>query len=142
MMNQEEKDDTCIICLDAKVKEIVICCNKPICKTCWDNSTKNSHKCPHCRKIYCHKYIHDDILNGNGISNHTVIIGNPFEETIVNMLIWNANQILPATNWANYKIKCNGNHGNICIKVIEDTINHIVIDKEERVERNIIYYHF
>jgi hypothetical protein len=137
----ESDERTCIICYTTSVDAPVECCKKPICDTCWTNSTKNN-RCPHCRTDVNDNSNTSDIFKGNGISNHTVIVGNPFEETIANILIWNINNQIPAMEYSRLTIESNNNNGNIHIRVIEDPYNHKVIEGPERTTQNIIYYHY
>jgi hypothetical protein len=131
----ETSEHTCIICYTVDVETRVDCCKKPICASCWKRATSNS-RCPHCRA----SVRGETLLKGNGISNHTITIGNPFEETIINMIIWNFNSINPATLYASRHIDLNGNRGNVVIHIIEDPDKHQVIPNESRTIENIIYY--
>jgi hypothetical protein len=138
-------ENTCIICYATSVDTPVECCKKAICSTCWTSSTRNNNRCPHCRTdatTPADADAHADIFKGNGISNHAIIIGNPLEETIANMLIWHVNNVNPATRYANRQISLNGNKGNIYIRLIEDSNNHTVIERRDRISQNIIYYHW
>lgn len=134
----DSDEHTCIVCYATAVDTPINCCKKPICDTCWNNSINISKRCPHCRTL---SNTQSDILRGNGISNHSIIIGNSFEETIANILIWNEHNIKPAIVYAYSEIEHNGNRGNITIRIIEDSKKHKVIEDQYRVERNIIYYH-
>ena len=138
-------ENTCIICYTTSVDTPVECCKKPICSSCWTNSTRNINRCPHCRTNAATPpgaAANTGIFKGNGISNHVIIIGNPFEETIANILIWHVNNVNPATSYSHYKIEQNNNRGNIHIRLIEDSSNHKVIEGQDRDTNNIIYYHF
>ena len=143
MESIESSEKTCIICYTTSVDTPIDCCKKPICSQCWTNSTRNNNRCPHCRTNAITPAVADnDIFKGNGISNHSVIIGNPFDETIANILIWTIYNQTPAIEYAQSKIESNNNNGNIHIRIIEDPTNHKVIGDRDRETQNIIYYHY